>query len=325
MLKVCTDIRLREVIAALNVEPPSAQVYAAVARKYITWANARYARAMENVIKTWAASMDTTPSDVLFRRNYLVQAPTVHVIAPAMKRRWLPPSISRREGLTVGEALVSAYLRDSVDAWLETGIAPDGSEAPGMRRVPPGLTHTIYDFLEECPPEFTPSGDEVGFELLIAQRRPSRHRVHNFFHAQRIEAARLLVGFVASDWKDRVCKCRYRLCERYFVHPAPRRVYRHGTFCCRSHQKSASAGPRTKQRRQQMTSRLIDEAAKQLIKWGIGPGWQEDKYRKSRLAAFLTKRIDLQRDLRAWRTDVRINWVTGHSTEIEQRRLHLAI
>ncbi len=139
------------------------------------------------------------------------------------------------------------------------------------------------------------------------------------------EAARLFTGFMASNWKESVCKCRYERCSRYFLLEKPRRFYAHGTFCCREHQSHASADALARNLRGRGQTELTEAAARQLLKWGIcDPRWQEDYDRKRRLAEMLSENVIPRMLARGFRREVKVNWVTWHRGTIEQKRIELS-
>ena len=134
------------------------------------------------------------------------------------------------------------------------------------------------------------------------------------------DAARCLFGLVTSDWGSRLCKCRYSLCGRYFVHPKPRRSYKHGTFCG-NHQMAWTATQQVKERRLLVRSVLVDLAATELLKGRInGPHWQVDKQRKIQLAKDVSARIRITDFATLGPARISLTWVTRNRQEIERRR-----
>jgi len=227
------------------------------------------------------------------------------------------------------EALVSQSLRPLIDGWLETGRRSDGSEAPQARDIHKAdyqCLSVVVEYLQNCPPSMVPSSDPSGFSLEIAQ--PCRSPwARDFFESAVVEAKRLFLGFMVSDWKYGLCKCRSASCGQYFLLDKPRRTYRHGTFCCRQHQSLVSGARCTRDRRKLCESKLIELSASQLRKRRIkGPEWQHDRDRKRQLAADVCNAISESSDpnLTAHRPVVKLNWITRNQQRIEQRRVHLA-
>jgi hypothetical protein len=93
-----------------------------------------------------------------------------------------------------------------------------------------------------------------------------------------------------------LCKCRYRRCGAYFVHPKPRRLYQHGTFCSRKHASVAAAEAAMRKLRDDGCQTLIEAAAQKLIAWNIRDrSWQDDSSLKSKLAEHLCHVISRKR------------------------------
>lgn len=238
----------------------------------------------------------------------------------------LPETISRQESYPFRDALMSAHLRDYVDAWLETGRHADGSEWPGQRnlRKAPDALFDLWGYLERSRPELSPTIKDPDFwdlELSIALPAAYSGLVRDFFEAQVIEAKRQFLGIMASDWKDRLCKCRYRRCGCYFLHPRPRRSYRRGTFCCLAHARSAGAEDCFGKSRAHGKQKLVEAAARMLLKQGIAdPRWQDDARLKTSLAEELCLVIAAER-LQGYQDQVKVNWVTRNQDVIEQKRV----
>ena len=138
-----------------------------------------------------------------------------------------------------------------------------------------------------------------------------------------MEAQRLFFGIMASDWKDRLCKCRYQYCGRYFLHPKPRACYRRGMFCCRQHAASAAADESMRRARKTGREKLIELAAQKLCVWRVeNRAWQDDADVKRRLASSLCLEIPRCR-LQRYQQEVRAHWVSRHQESIEGRRLEM--
>jgi hypothetical protein len=228
--------------------------------------------------------------------------------------------LPRKETHSVAAALLSRFLREYVDAWLQTGVRADGSEAPTQRDLRGTGYGVVLEYLEKYPPYFslTASGElSVTICGLMSFTRGPGH----LFDANLAQAKRLFTGLMLGDWKERLCRCRYARCRRYFLLARPRGVRKHGTFCCRKHQALASAGACTKQRRAAAEHKLIECAAKWLQEFQVKtPEWTGNSRLKCRVAKAVSAYIRGNRSLSALRSEVRVNWVTRHQLAIEKRR-----
>jgi hypothetical protein len=228
----------------------------------------------------------------------------------------IPETISEEERRTMFAAVTASHLRRFVDEWLETSGQPDGSESSEDRRIE-AAPHAFAAFLELGAKVRRPQPSD--FSLGCAE--PVRW-APSFFEAALLEAKRLLFRAVCSEWAERLCKCRYKSCGRYFLNGNRFWEYRHGTFCSREHQNLGSAAAATSARRTRVHDKLIDLASKQLATWRIdGPHWQDDAKLKLRLAAELSHRISEDPNLHIYRQGATVNWVTRNQLEIEQKRL----
>jgi hypothetical protein len=147
---------------------------------------------------------------------------------------------------------------------------------------------------------------------------------HDFFKSQKDWADRLFVGFLASDWQARLCKCRYGPCGRYFVAVKLRGSYRRGVYCSRQHRARASAEIITNAHRKQSTLKIIDIATRYLLAWHSDSAWRDDRILKARLAAKVCVDINRDRNLRTGHGPVSMKWVTRNREAIEGRRQELA-
>ena len=173
---------------------------------------------------------------------------------------------------------------------------------------------------QELPPEFTPviTADDIGFEGLFSQpvEGCGSRGAEQFFRAQMVEAKRLFVATMASEWKERLFKCRHPRCGIYFLNSkTPRRSYKHGTFC-RVHLQNWAAALASDQKRTREASQLIEAAAKWLVKRRRGPDWQNLKRQKIQLATDISVSQILGRA-------VTVKWVTRNQANIERRRLEI--
>jgi hypothetical protein len=223
-------------------------------------------------------------------------------------------------------AYLSQRLRAFVDPWLDTGRNRDGSEQPDRRRVPAEAQHKVYAYLDSHQPKFRASNDPWGFSFVLDPITDDSVVKETVFAAVENNATRLFCALIASEWRVKVCKCRYLRCSRYFLLPKPPKpeaIRRHGMFCSAAHRRRASAEAHTRLRRSQSASRLVEWAANWLKNQRVGSNWQDDSDLKRRLAVFLSKRISETPHFPAGLDDIKSNWVTHHRTEIEQRRLEI--
>ena len=124
MVKIQNWVTQREVIAALNQQPPSADAYAGFVEAYWKGAspNAPPGSArFYSVLREWA-DRHCKVGSAAFPANYLAGAPDFKPPAVAPEHGWsLPDTISTEESRSMGAALTSSHLRTLVDAWLDTG------------------------------------------------------------------------------------------------------------------------------------------------------------------------------------------------------------
>lgn len=324
MIRIENWVCEEEAIGALNVKPPEPSRYASFLRRYLQTSELANT-SEEAVIRDWETSMSAHfPNEgERFIGNYLWGAPYPSPPLSYPDGGWrLPVTIARRESRLISNALLSAHLRTYIDAWLDTGRDPSGSESPQNRTLPLATTNPLYSYLKDHPASYSPTVDAHGFRLIMA-RPNSRAKANDFFQAQRLEAQRLLVGIMVADWRYRLCKCRYKLCGRYFMHSKPRPAYRNGTFCCRNHQSRASGAAQTDLRRQNTKRDLIKRAGEWLVKKHATSDWQSSRRLKDSLAAYLTSCIAGDPNLHGL-DHVKVGWVTRNRALIEHERIQLA-
>jgi hypothetical protein len=226
--------------------------------------------------------------------------------------------------------IIATKLRQCVDEWLETGWSESIGESPERRSLikAPLAMKILQDFTSQLHPRLRFLRVPSEFVIEVGSSGDPTHTSTTSAFVDRIDkvrrdVARLFFGLITSDWGPRLCKCRY--CNRYFVHPKPRRRYKHGTFCG-NHQMSWYARRRVMETRRLIHSALLDIAAKELMKRRInGPQWQEDSPRKIQLANDVSTwiRKNGSAALRHFRSNVKLTWVTRNSQEIEKRRQEL--
>lgn len=325
-MEIVNLVTAEEVISALNIEPPSPSSYGQFLGKYA--AGAQLEAPVDFIICEWE-SRENRPSagGSWFISNYLLWAPTIVAPSLSTEEGWrMPDTIDRKDSAPIGAALTSAHLRQRVDEWLDTGRRLDGSERPKGRKISSAQNWwlAVQKYLEDNPMTFTPILNTDGFHLEVAEPRWDVRGARDFFSAQVQSALRLFVGVLASDWKERLCKCRYAACGRYFIHPKPRNSYEHGTFCRHEHASHAAGKELVRSSRRRATQELIGAAARKLLRYRIGdPQWQDDSGIKRRLAAELCHVIAARR-LESYRQEVRLNWITHHRLAIEQKRVELS-
>ena len=317
-----------EVIQILNQEPPTPSSYVHFVEAY--WkgihpeASSAAARQFSTLLRDWQ-DKEALRGPVSFAHNYLAQAPFFTPPPAAPDTGWrLPKTISSKISRLIADALISAHLRGLLDEWLDSGRERNGSECSSRRSIQ--KTHFAWqatsEFIEQSPPHLLLSPDPGTFDLVLAEPNWRRPWAEDFFKAQKIEARRIFVGILASEWQLQLCKCRYPPCGRYFVALKLRHSYRHGTFCSPQHRQHASAAAITTARRREARSHLIDAAARWLVQRKVSAG-QGDLELNCRLLTFLAKEVRLKPNLRPSRAPVRRNWITRNCAAIEKRRLEL--
>ena len=262
----------------------------------------------------------------------------------------LPGDIRKRDAHLIGEWIVRGHLRNFVDSWLETARDADGSESPRKRDLEwaNGAVYKVLTHTKEAQPLFEPviSKKDIGFNVFV---RPTKSPVYgltkpnypyenplnepleellesdddrfkNFFEFHFIQAARLFFGMVASNWKDRLCKCRHPPCGHYYVlQRKPRAAYKRGTFC-RGHQQSLGAANSQRDRRERKDSILLNTAAGILHERRRRPEWLDDPRNKERLAS----EVSIRSSGKTSRI-VQKNWITRNRPKIEQLLLEMTV
>ena len=232
--------------------------------------------------------------------------------------------LPRHETTPFTYARLSHDLRGWVDAWLETGRRADGREFPWERQLQGRGFLMVLQYLQRYPPsvELSPG---AGLTVYMDSRAVHPRGPGKLYLAVAAEAERLFTGLIVSEQKQCLCKCAYANCGKYFQLAKPRRVYRRGTFCCRSHQMADRALYLTRDRRIKATEKLIELAALELISRNVRSAeWAKSRKQKLHLAKALSQQIRRDPNLRANRVEARVNWVTRHREEIEQTRVRLA-
>jgi hypothetical protein len=225
-------------------------------------------------------------------------------------------------------AVRAARLRELVDEWLDTGTSSDGSHFP-ERRTLNGTVEAILA-VRKCIREFNPCKlhliEETGEVVVVVGWSGWEHSVaspDHFRHAT-TEADRIFTAAMTVNWRYLLSKCVY--CGRYFTLPnARRQSYPHGTFCSREHQRDHSAATSTKLRREKTSLALVQYAATWLLKHSAGVPWQENETAKRVLAAWLSKKMTTDPNLRTGRECIGVKWVTRNRSAIDtelRRRKH---
>jgi hypothetical protein len=327
-MKTDSSVTAEEVLRVLNVDPPSRSSYRGFLERYAVGAHLEApADLIRSILELDSLETPQFGERSRFISNYLVREPTMVAPSLSSEEGWrLPETITREESLPIGDALISAHLRRFLDEWLDTGRRPDGSEGPRDRVISIAQDGclAIHKYLEDNPMTFTPILGPHGFSLEVAQPRWDVRGARDFFTVQIQDALRLFVGVLASDWKDCLCKCRYSACGRYFIHPKPRSSYKHGTFCRPDHASHAAAKESVRLSRNRAKQKLIEAAARELVKRKIAnPQWRGDSDIKVHVAAQLCLVIAAE-NLDVYRQEVRLNWITRHWLAIEQKRIELS-
>ena len=318
-----------EIVQSLNFEPPNTKAYARFLGRFAQCQNSDVPTGtVRALLERWLGEINPQLSDrhECFLQNYLASARFLRPPAVPVGGRWnLPKAISREESQPFRAALTSAHLRHYVDEWLKTGLRRDGSEYVRERDLTktPHAGMAFRDYLDKARPGWTSAPNPLGVQLVIARPSDYHDHVPDFFEAQIVKAKRLFAGMMLSDWKDRVCKCRFLRCGRYFIHPKPRDRYKHGIFCNAKCARSAAAVASMGLSRSRGRERLVEAAARKLGDWRVaGPEWQDDSDRKRRLVEHLCILIARER-LHGYKQEVKVNWVTRHKRAIEQQRERL--
>jgi hypothetical protein len=329
-MEIANQVTSDEAIAILNVLLPSPPTYADFLEKLSIGITTDVPTNTERraVIREWVGDVQRKVGNQRegFLQNYLLTAITLRPTPASAEQGWrLPGTVSRKESYPIREALTSAHLRRYVDQWLDTGRREDGSEEVETRDVrrAPDAHRALWHYLENASPRWDMVKGSIGVRLIFGERTGYSGVARDFFEAQIIEAKRLFCGIMLSDWKGRLCKCRYARCGLYFLHPKPRRSYRRGTFC-HDHAKHAAAEASVLKSRSHNLETLINAAARKLRAWKIlDPDWQGDVRLKRRLAGELCSVI-LRQKVHSHRTLVKLNWVTRNQAAIEQKRVELS-
>jgi hypothetical protein len=231
--------------------------------------------------------------------------------------------LPRQETRPFAAAQLSSVLRRYVDAWLQTGRRADGREFPWEKRLSTVGYLAVEEYLQQHPPEVSISL-HGGLTVCVGDAVGHPRGTGMLYEAAEAEARRLFTGLIASEQKQCLCKCVFAKCGRYFLLAKPRKVYKRGTFCCRSHQMAASALALTSNRRAKAKRGLIELAAQQLLNWRVrSADWADDGRQRLRLARELSQHMRRNPNLRANRRQVKVNWVTRHRQQIEQKRVRI--
>jgi len=113
-------------------------------------------------------------------------------------------------------------LRIYVDEWLATGVKEDGSERPFQRNLgcTPQALLAVTTYMERYPATVDLTLDSYELSVYLAEVDALPSPSGNPYYDIALDATRLFVGAMASDWRWHLCKCRH--CGRYFLHPKPR-------------------------------------------------------------------------------------------------------
>jgi hypothetical protein len=238
-------------------------------------------------------------------------------------RRHLPAEeiLSGDEWAPHRAAMCGSTLRGLVDEWLRTGVDQRGVEHPATRSLmaTSDARHQIERYLRHHPLTVSFSAESAHFSLDLGDPAAIPEFTLNPSYDLELEACRLFTGLIASDWKERLCKCRYQICGRYFVMDrVPHKRYVKGTFCCRRHQSSAMAAPLTAAKRRTQTEKLIAIAAAYLR--GRRADWNGNALLVRKLLDHINAHMADHPDLRLGRQYIAVNWITRHKTEIERKR-----
>jgi hypothetical protein len=225
-------------------------------------------------------------------------------------------------------------LRKYVDAWLRSGLRPDGSEAPNERCVDRVVSvaldpehnfdelmfaNSFSSFAHAHALKITlPNGaGNPVVQLVLKELGPGQ--------SANQRATSLIVALVLSDLRYRIAKCRYEKCNRYFFlkEKAQKKIYVRGLFCSLNCNRAANAARLTKIRRGDFKPTVVEWAADFLRQNEIEP--RDDEAAKSEMLPKLNARIGKNKNLAATRklnhdgTYIAVNWLSRHWEEIQAR------
>jgi len=197
-------------------------------------------------------------------------------------------------------------LRKDVDDWIDSGRKPDGSESPHWRnsaqatRAWQGAKSHVEHWAK-----LELQGEQPQLSLV------PKHSSLTALIETKEQWGQIIATILLSDLRSRIAKCRYRKCQRYFLlRRAKPKPYTHGLFCRLEHNRAEAAMEGVSRRRTDADRRLLEYAARELLRLPRRAGSTVTRNVKERLVARLNARI--ARDAGRTRDRIHMNWVTRH-------------
>jgi hypothetical protein len=237
-----------------------------------------------------------------------------------MERSPAPPSLKfhlRVKDVALNQQLQDAFLshlRYLVDEWIATGRDNFGQgEEPGKRKLAPGtgLKRILSKWAAGNKPDirFDASGELV-VEMPVHKRNFTGEGIPlTPEEAAKQEAVRWFGGFLDSQYRYRLCKCRS--CHvHYYTERQPKGRIEYGTYCAR-HRHTASAMRSYEANNGPAQKRRLEVAAQWWGRWPKKLEGNEDQQR-----VWIARKVN-ENVSPKW-TRISRNWVTLHREEIER-------
>jgi hypothetical protein len=207
---------------------------------------------------------------------------------------------------------VQRRVREYADEWIDSGQREDG-ELPLARTYGQAAADLAALFSVTEPHwlriALSPGASAPAVTLMPMISRRRRRET------PALVAQQISVQLLASDWRFRLAKCRYKPCGTYFALQGTRqKPFQYGTSCTADHGRRLAAGMRTSQRRKDALRMLVALAAKDLRR---DPTWIQNAGLKHSVLKTLNQFID--ENLRGVTTrELHMNWFQWHRTEIDE-------
>jgi hypothetical protein len=245
---------------------------------------------------------------------------------------WLLPALNSETKESPDEVERSArkeyerVLRLLVNEYIDTGLRPDGSEAPLERNLnrAPNCKQAIERAADKLRLEIYSLADGPDVSIVIGKDACS---ADDKLIEARMEAECWFTVLVMSDLRARIAKCRYPPCGLYFLLSRKRKHPRErGTFCCARHNSSGSARTKTTKERQQEDRTLLEFASRRFSEWqAASPDWKRENPVKKWLADKVTCFIGTSVDPKITRrNNVTANWVMRNLPTILANALNVS-
>jgi hypothetical protein len=230
---------------------------------------------------------------------------------------WDDPQAMTPAGAPAYQA-AARELQSCLDQWIDSGRRCDGSEAPRERRLNDDAIQLIDCFYQVSSPPPSSSSPKA---KLTPSWEWAVGIVDAGKYAARYKAARVMVGIMHSDLKHRICRCRYKICDRpYFLLDSNCRkaVFRNGgTYCSTVHARRGASAIHEKARTSRFNDQIAEWAAAEVVaRWSWSVPWYEDPF-KRQLVEVINPRI--ARDPNRTRETIKANWITHHRALIEAK------